>query len=208
MKVLAALAFAAFMMVGSASATTYYVVGTCGTFSNAAPNAALSGSWTCPSAASLGITGGLTVASEFVNYSADYSNGLANNVTTVTNYSFSGAGLAFSTDTLTSTGGSNSNGAVSTDGLTSNILTTTPNGWVSGGVVLAGFYDNASTFGTVTVNYTNQATVGSALQATGYAQIIYDYNVTSSTPEPVSMMLFGSGLLALSIVGRRKFARK
>jgi hypothetical protein len=202
MKVLAALAFAALMTVGSASATTYYVVGTCGSFNNPAPNSPTTGSWTCPTAASLGITGALTVASEFINYSSDYSSGLAGAVTTVTNFSFSGATLAFSTDTLTSTGGSNSNSATSTDGLTINQLQSLPP------IVLAGFYDVASTFGTVTVNYTNQATQGSALQATGYAQVVYDYNVTSGTPEPVSMLLFGSGLLAVSIVGRRKFARK
>jgi hypothetical protein len=202
MKVLAALAFAALMTVGSASATTYYVVGTCGSFNNPAPNSPTTGSWTCPTAASLGITGALTVASEFINYNSDYSSGLAGAVTTVTNFSFSGATLAFSTDTLTSTGGSNSNPATSTDGLTINQLQSLPP------IVLAGFYDVASTFGTVTVNYTNQATQGSALQATGYAQVVYDYNVTSGTPEPVSMLLFGSGLLAVSIVGRRKFARK
>jgi hypothetical protein len=202
MKVLAALAFAALMTVGSASATTYYVVGTCGSFNNPAPNSPTTGSWTCPTAASLGITGALTVASEFINYNSDYSSGLAGIVTAVTNFSFSGATLAFSTDTLTSTGGSNSNPATSTDGLTINQLQSLPP------IVLAGFYDVASTFGTVTVNYTNQATQGSALQATGYAQVVYDYNVTSGTPEPVSMLLFGSGLLAVSIVGRRKFARK
>jgi hypothetical protein len=40
-------------------------------------------------------------------------------------------------------------------------------------------------------------------------QVMFTYNtVTSSTPEPVSMMLFGSGLLALSVIGRKRFARK
>lgn len=31
---------------------------------------------------------------------------------------------------------------------------------------------------------------------------------TTGTPEPVSMLLFGSGLIGLSVIGRKKFARK
>lgn len=31
---------------------------------------------------------------------------------------------------------------------------------------------------------------------------------TSSTPEPISMLLFGSGLIGLSVLGRKKLARK
>jgi len=211
MKILAGLALAAFMMVGSASATTYYVVGTCGSFTN--NGSSLSGTWTCPTAASLGITGGLTVASEFVNYESDWSSALTNNVNYSTQFAFTGATLAFANDTVTSTcaasGCSNgSAGPVSTDGLSLNALTNNPNGWQTGGTVLAGFYDAVSSFGTITVNWTNTANSGSALAATGYAQVVYDYNVTSSTPEPVSMFLLGGGLLGVSLLGRRKFARK
>ena len=204
MKILTGLAFAALMFLGNASAATFYVVGTCGSFSNPAPNSPLTGSWVCPTAASLGITGSLTVASEFLNYDSDYSNGLNSSVTTVTRWTFSGATLAFTADTTTSSGGSNSNPAVSTDGLTLNPLTT-----ALGPVVLAGFYDTVSGFGTPTVNWTNQATTGSALQATGYAQVVYDYNVitTTGTPEPVSMLLLGAGLLAVSFAGRKAVKR-
>jgi hypothetical protein len=48
------------------------------------------------------------------------------------------------------------------------------------------------------------------LQATGYAQVIYDYNVTTTTatPEPVSMLLLGAGLMAVSFIGRKGFPRK
>lgn len=50
--------------------------------------------------------------------------------------------------------------------------------------------------------------VGSAVQGTGYAEVVYDYNVaTGGTPEPVSVFLLGSGLLAGLIV-RRKLARR
>jgi hypothetical protein len=203
MKIFAGLAIAAMMMVANASATTFYVVGTCGSFNNPAPNSVLTGTWVCPTAASLGVTGSLSVASETIVYSSDYSNGLASSVVDVTNFTFSGATLAFAADTVTSTGGSISGGPISTDGLVYNNLTNLPP------VVLAGFYDSSASLGsTVTVNWTNQSTVGSALENTGYAQVIYDYNVTSSVPEPVSMLLFGGGLLALSVIGRRKFSRK
>ena len=204
MKVFAGLAFAALMIAGQASAATFFVVGTCGTFSNPAPNTATSGTWTCPSFASLDIGRSDTVASETLVYNSDYSNGLNSSVTTVTNWTFGGVTLAFTADTTTSTGGSNSTPAVSTDGLTLNPLTNLPP------IVLAGFYNTVSGFGTPTVNWTNQATTGSALQATGYAQVIYDYNITQTTgtPEPVSMLLLGSGLLAVSMIGRKAFARK
>jgi hypothetical protein len=40
-------------------------------------------------------------------------------------------------------------------------------------------------------------------------QVMFTYDtVTSSTPEPVSMMLLGSGLLAVSVIGRKKLARR
>jgi hypothetical protein len=212
MKILAGLALAAFMMVGDASAAVYYVASVCGSFSSGAngSNPVVSGTWVCPSAATLGVTGSLSVASEFLAYSSDYSNGEVTPVTDQTTYTFTGATLTFAADTVTSTGGSISNGPVSTDGLTYNSNNTnTPNGWQPGPTVLAGFYDTVTGFGTVTVGYTNNAT-GTTLADTGYAEIVYDYNftVSSGTPEPMSMILFGGGLLAISLVGRKKFARK
>jgi hypothetical protein len=40
-------------------------------------------------------------------------------------------------------------------------------------------------------------------------QVTFTYSpVTTPTPEPVSMMLFGSGSLALLVIGRIKFARR
>jgi hypothetical protein len=38
-------------------------------------------------------------------------------------------------------------------------------------------------------------------------QVTYSYTANTS-PEPVSMVLFGSGLLVVSLIGRKKFARK
>jgi hypothetical protein len=225
MKVFAGIAFAG-LIVSNAFGAATFIAGNCYTatptfgFSNPAPNNLLTGQWVCPSFATLeadfGISGSnIVLASEFVNYNSDYSNGEATTVVDVSNYSLSGAGLQFLADTLTSTGGGNSTPAVSTDGLTplnglnpaipvgNQVNLTDPT------VLLSGFYDNVTgAFGAVTINFTNQATTGSALQTTGYAQVVYDYNVTSSTPEPVSMALFGGGLLALSLIGRKKFARK
>jgi hypothetical protein len=202
-KILKAISFVAFALAINASAATYYVVGTCGSFSNGFPNPTTSGTWVCPTADSLGVNGGLTVASEFLSYNSSYSSGLDSTVTTQTTWAFSGAGFAFNADTTTSTGGSVANPAVSTDGLTLNPLTSLPP------TVLAGFYNTVSTFGTPTVNWTNQATTGSALQATGYAQVVYDYNIvqTTGTPEPVSILLLGAGLLVLSQVKRKASVR-
>jgi hypothetical protein len=206
MKLLINLAFAA-LMVGNASATTYYVVGTCGTFSeppSTTPANSGSGTFVCPTAASLGVTGSLTVASEFVDYDSDYSSGLSTTVTTVTNWTFTGATFAWGADTTTVTGTGGSNSYTSTQGASLNPLTNLPP------IVLAGFYDNVSAFGTPTISWTTQATVGSAVAGTGYAEVIYDYNVISGgsgTPEPVSMLLLGTGLAAIFLLRTRRFRR-
>jgi hypothetical protein len=50
---------------------------------------------------------------------------------------------------------------------------------------------------------------GQVVDTTATAYVTYNYDVNSSTtPEPVSMLLFGSGLLAVSIIGRKKLIRK
>lgn len=212
MKILAGLAVAACMMVSSASAATLYVVGLCETaggtfgFTNPNPNTPISGSWTCPTAASLGVSP--TVTSEFIVYDGDYSSGLTTPVTETTNFGLTGLGganFAFATDTITTTGQSSSQSITCVSGGTFNQSTNLPPG------VLSGCYDNA-TSGTLgagaTVLYTNTFNSGTALSGTGYAEIVYDYSVTSGTPEPVSMLLLGGGLLGLSIIGRKKFSRK
>jgi hypothetical protein len=202
MKIFGTLAFAACMLVGNASAATFFVTGLCGSFSNSSPTA-ITGQFICPTAASLGVTGSLLpVTNETLVYASDYSNGITPSVVAVTNWTFSGATLAFGADTTTASGAANSTSIVSADGLTLNAFQAGPP------TILAGFYDVASAFGTITVNFTNSTTTGQAVATTGYAQILYSYSVTSGTPEPVSMLLFGSGLLGVALIGRKKFARK
>lgn len=203
LKACVGLAFAGGMMVSTASANTIYLVGLCGTFSNPAPNSALTGSWTCPTAAGLGL-GSNIIVGEFVSYDSDYSSGFNPTVSTQTAFGVSSTTpFALTSDTLVSTGASLSTPATCGAGGNPNALTTVPG--PSGPVVLlAGCYDTASpTFGNaVIINYTNMATTGSALQATGYAQIVYEYS--NGIPEPGTMALIGGGLIAVSLVRRRR----
>jgi hypothetical protein len=200
------------MIASSASAATVYVVGQCVTstsvfgFNNPAPNPTISGTFFCPTAASLGL-GSTTITTEFLVYNSDFSNGLSPAIVETTNYTISGGATTFAvtSDTLTSTGNANigSTSAVCSSGLTYNNFTNIPP------IILSGCYDNATggtLGGAVTVGYTNAFPTGNALQGTGYAEIVYDYS--TGTPEPVSMILLGSGLLAVSLIGRKKFARK
>ncbi len=47
---------------------------------------------------------------------------------------------------------------------------------------------------------------GNVYDATGTVQVTYTYD--TSAPEPVSMLLFGSGLLAVSLISRKRFSSK
>ena len=48
---------------------------------------------------------------------------------------------------------------------------------------------------------------GAPNNSTAQVEVVYTYG-TTSVPEPVTMLLFGTGLLGLSIVGRKKLVRK
>src|SRR5579863_3671872 len=106
------------LLSGTAGASTLYYTGLCGEFFAGVTSNTLSGTWECPTAAALGVAA--PVSAEFLVYDTDYSSGLAASVTTVTNWTFGGAGFAFPTDTTTVTGASSSGLAVSSDGLTLN----------------------------------------------------------------------------------------
>jgi hypothetical protein len=186
--------FLALILIASVSANPVEVVGLCGFFDNPYPNSTASGSFTCPTAASLGIT---DVTSEYVVYDSDYSNGVAASVNIQTMWSFSGVTLAFSSDTTTVTGSSSSTGVVSSDGLALNAFVAGPPS------VLAGFYDVVTSLGTPTVSYSNAAFRGAALQATGYAEVVY---VSSPVPEPnmIPMVAAAASLLAVCWFRGRK----
>jgi hypothetical protein len=190
---------AALMMTISASAATIVSV-SCGSFDFGGTGG--SGTFVCPTLSSID-NGGTPIAEEII-YNQDYSNGLANPTTTQTIFGFS-AGAANASDTLTSTGGSSSNPATSGDGAAFVALSVGPPAEPAGFVDLYTTISNA-----ITVTYTNSYVAGSSLATTGFAQLVFSYNpaVQGSAPEPGSMMLLGSGLVAAGILGRKKLVRK
>ncbi len=185
-----------FAFIGSAAASPIYGVGFCGSFDNPAPNPSLSGTFACPSAASLGIT---DVTSEFVVYNSDYSSGLAPSVMIETDWTFGGATFFYPTDTTTSSGTSTSNPAVGGSGVDNPLIDLPP-------VVLAGLYDNATVLGTPIVGFLNQAVTGTALEATGYAEVVYfgTGGTDSPVPEPGLISLVGGALLGVCLYRRKK----
>ncbi len=194
MKVLAGLALVGLFLVGNASASTVYISGFCGIIS-----AAGSGSFSCPSYASLG--GTLPVAGELLVEDSNYALGVGGAGSLITTFTYTGGPAAFVSDTVTSTGAAGFGGTPTSANLGSLHAPNATTG------ATAGFYDNvASPFGTVTVNYTTTANAA-AQGISAYVQVVYDYNVASATPEPVSISLFGGGLLVLSVLVRKKFAR-
>lgn len=205
MKILAGLTFAGFMIV-SASAATVDIEVSCGADGSLKPAGTTVGQFVCPSFASLGIGGGATVASEFLVYNNDYSIGQAvTTVQTVFNFT-SGSPLQYATDTLSSSGNANSNPATCTSISGGSV---TAQQTINGAVVPTGCYNTVgSPWGVVTVNYTQTVVAGGAVSATLNTEVVFDYNVTSATPEPVSMLLMGGGLLGLSIIGRKRFAKR
>jgi hypothetical protein len=90
------------------------------------------------------------------------------------------------------------------------VIASTCSGAFAGGspIVASGFATQAG-IGALTFTESGTVTTGSVKDITADVFIQYTYDTaSSSTPEPVSMILFGTGLLGLSIVGRKKFARK
>ncbi len=207
------------MVAGSASAATVTVVFTCGTISdpinfgtNPPSNPGASGTFSCQGTSGLGAFSSISGA---VLYDSDYSNGAATPVNETATFAITlpGGWTAVTTsDTVTTTGGGNSTGPVSSNA-TINATFNNNSTLVSNGIVLPGFTD-ALTGITAGVNSFNVAfsqtfNSGSALQGTGDVQVEYTYTtVSTGTPEPVSMLLFGTGLLAVSLAGRKKFSRK
>jgi hypothetical protein len=207
MKIFAGLAVAACMVVGSASAATFSE--NCMSSIGPPPQAA---TISC-AAVSLGALSSIT---GYLLYSSDYTSGFNAPVTEVSTYSFTGTDtLAVSADTVTTTGQFNSTQQASAAlGCTSgqacwdpqNNTLGLPPGFhdtITGGLSLTG---NEATIGG---SYSSVITGGAAQGVSGLITEVFTYTVqTTGSPEPVSMVLFGSGLLAFSLIGRKKFARK
>jgi len=193
-----ALAAAALVMTVSASATT--VTAFCQSFSNGTGGG--SGTLTCPTFGT--IDGGGTVTGATMIFLSDYSNGLSSTVTEVTNFTFSGGSLTITSDNVTTTGTSSSSSYSDTAGATLVAF------GAETSTSLAGFLDgiNSTSNSTqIVAAYTNTITSGSVVAGTGYTELILTYT-PNSTPEPGSMMLLGSGLLAAGLIGRKKLVNR
>jgi hypothetical protein len=75
-----------------------------------------------------------------------------------------------------------------------------------------GGYDPAAGYAGFSVSYATGASggngsVGQVQGESGQVYVQYNYTPAGSAPEPVSMLLLGSGLLGVAVIGR-KFARK
>jgi hypothetical protein len=156
---------------------------------------------TCAAFNTLG--GTLTLTGESVAYESDFSSGATGNNSQTTTFNFSGGGL--SNDSVTTTG----TGTFSTSG--SDTLSLSTQTSVNGAALFGPEYVQALTSGVgsaFTVNGTTVMGAGNALGITGIVQEVFTYTATQTTaPEPGSMMLLGSGLVAFALAGR-KLVRK
>jgi len=160
-----------------------------------APIAIDSGTINCSAYGSLPV--GDTFVSEQLVLLTDYSGGLGTTQNAIA-ATYSGTGL--STDTLTSSSGAgngNSNTYGDTFGINYAPLGATA--WLDATTL-------SDTFTPLAVNFSANATLGNVQSASGQVYELITYQL--SAPEPASMLLLGGGLLAISLVGRKKFIRK
>jgi len=196
MKYFGLAALALTMSVGASAST---LTSLCGVFATSAPGSTFftnssgvvaSGNVTCNVSALPPFS---TFTVEAVILQTDYTGGLQGSANAIsTAYS----GSLITSDTLTSSG----NGGSSVYGDNFNVLYAPfnpPYYWVD-----ASSANNTVSF---TVNYSTTITSGAVQGVSGQVYELITYQ--SAVPEPGSMMLLGSGLVAFAFVGR-KLVRK
>jgi len=176
---------------------------------------------TCTSYAALGLPALDTFASSAIIVTNDYTGGTVGSNplapqenSTATFYSDGGnTGFAVSSDTLFTNGTPDSTNYLDSNnfGVVGKFfsLSTTEIAAQAGSSIKVA-YVNYANGATATCSgpgcAANNPTLGSVQGTSG--QVFVQYTYTTGTPEPVSMVLFGSGLLALSLIGRKKLVRK
>jgi len=215
MKIFGAIAVAALALSFNASAAQ--VVLLCNSFSTTygigvpSPGGTPgTGTISCPGQASLsGIS-----SSIYIYYDADFQNGNPSGGAVNSGVVTWTGGSGFSSSTLVISGNGSSN-QPSYVGSGSSGLGLNPLAIVGYGQYWGQSLTDTNGADTQTLTYTNAAngetlsgvlSSGTVGAVSGAVYIVYNYS--TGTPEPVSMILFGSGLLAVSLIGRKKFARK
>jgi hypothetical protein len=206
MKKAAFLAVAVFAFSLSAVAGT--VTGVCTPFTFPFTAGMGAGTLSCPSFASLGVAGAIDISGATLNLFADYQAGnpaTVNKITDTFNTSSGVTGLnpgiswaLGNTTTMSVTGGFSSGGSVP--------VSPNPDAAISAAFGTAASLAQWTAFN---VGVSSELNSGSVTTSSAGATITYTYDTPqTTTPEPGSMALFCGGLLAASLIGRKKLARR
>jgi len=189
---------------GGQFTTTFFDCGTVS--SNQPPGGPNVVTCAATTAAQLAAWGGIDIASYQLIINGGYDGGVINQTNGISESVVATSGAPSGTVY-------NPNAAwnFSASAFNTTISTTGSNAFAGGAPILANGFAPQATIGPLVFTSTNSLTQGSVKDITTDVFIAFTYDTaptTSGTPEPVSMLLFGSGLLAVSVIGRKKFARK
>ncbi len=205
MKKVATLSFA--VLAFSLSAVAGTVDGVCTPFTFPFSAGTGAGTLSCPSFASLGVGPvAVDISGVTLYLFADYQAGnptTADKVTLTFNTSSGVTGLnpgiswaLGNTTTMTVAGGSSSGG--------STPPTPNPDAASSPSFGTAGSLVQWTSFNIGVSSVLNSGSVTTSLAG---AKVTFTYDTAQTTPEPGSMALIGGGLLAVSLIGRKRLAR-